>query len=131
MCVFFEPAQKLIKKMDINVTAASIGISIVLVGVVTCALRVVNWVWVKPKRIEKCLREQGLNGNPYRVLVGDMKEFISMVKEAFSAPIKLSDDVVPRALPYFHHIVKKYGMLINRRYMKLLVIRFTCLSIYC
>lgn len=88
-------------------SAASIAINNCISGCVTsCVLRVVNWVWLKPKRLEKCMREQGLNGNSYKLLVEDMKEFLSMGKEALSTPIKLSDDVVP---PYFAHFVKKYG----------------------
>ncbi|KAK4439070.1 cytochrome [Sesamum alatum] len=73
------------------------------------AWRVVNWVWIRPKNIEKRLRAQGFDGNPYRILYGDTNDMATMIKEANSKPIKLSDDVLPRVLPLHHHIVTKYG----------------------
>ncbi|CAI9088912.1 OLC1v1023367C1 [Oldenlandia corymbosa var. corymbosa] len=76
---------------------------IVLIG------RTVNWVWLKPKKTEKLLREQGFNGNPYKMLHGDTKEMGAMIKEAYSKPIKLCDDIVPRVLPFQHHLINKYG----------------------
>ncbi|KAG8386506.1 hypothetical protein BUALT_Bualt03G0155600 [Buddleja alternifolia] len=80
-----------------------------LILCVICAWRIVNWLWFKPKRIEKCLRAQGLSGNPYRVFYGDTKEMAALIKEAKSKPIKLSDDIIPRLLPLHHHIINKYG----------------------
>ncbi|XP_071904251.1 cytochrome P450 CYP72A219-like isoform X1 [Coffea arabica] len=73
------------------------------------AARTVNWVWLNPKRIERCLRKQGFNGNPYRLLYGDTKEIGSMIKAANSKPIKLSDDILPRVLPFQLHLIKTYG----------------------
>nr|AFK38261.1 unknown [Medicago truncatula] len=46
------------------------------------AWRVLNWMWLKPKKIEKLLREQGLQGNPYRLLLGDAKDYFVMQKES-------------------------------------------------
>ncbi|KAL2496573.1 Cytochrome [Forsythia ovata] len=70
---------------------------------------IVNWVWFRPRKIEKCLRAQGFSGNPYRLIYGDSKEMAAVTKQANSKPIKLSDDIVPRALPFHHHIINKYG----------------------
>ncbi|KAL2476477.1 Cytochrome [Abeliophyllum distichum] len=70
---------------------------------------IVNWVWFRPRKIEKCLRAQGFSGNPYRLIYGDSKEMATVTKQANSKPIKLSDDIVPRALPFHHHIINKYG----------------------
>lgn len=91
--------------------ALRIGIAIVIVGIVRWGVRVVKWVWLEPKRLEKCLRRQGLAGNPYRLLVGDMKEYIKMAKEEQSKPIELttSHDIFPHVLPYFHHTLKNHG----------------------
>ncbi|KAM0059171.1 putative secologanin synthase [Helianthus debilis subsp. tardiflorus] len=52
-----------------------------LVAAVTVAVygwRFLKFVWLLPKAMEKSLREQGLNGNHYRFMVGDMKEMVQM-----------------------------------------------------
>ncbi|KAJ0102770.1 hypothetical protein Patl1_04990 [Pistacia atlantica] len=87
----------------------SIAVSIVLVTVVTWAWRLLNWVWFRPKKFEKYLRQQGLKGKPYRLLYGDLKENLMMIKEAKSSPLNLSDDVVPLVLPFIDKLVKEYG----------------------
>ncbi|KAL0399525.1 UNVERIFIED_CONTAM: cytochrome [Sesamum radiatum] len=78
-------------------------------AIVLWAWRIVNWMWIRPKNIEKRLRAQGFHGNPYRILYGDTNDMATMTKEANSKPIKLSDDVLPRVIPLHHHIVRKYG----------------------
>ncbi|KAF4386828.1 hypothetical protein F8388_006783 [Cannabis sativa] len=80
-----------------------------IVITVTWILRAVNWVWLRPKRLEKCLRKQGLKGTPYRFLFGDLRESFKMIKEARSKPINLSDDVVPRIFPFVLDTVNNYG----------------------
>ncbi|KAI8009006.1 7-deoxyloganic acid hydroxylase [Camellia lanceoleosa] len=67
--------------MMMEVTVTSIIITLVLVALLTCLWRVVNWVWSRPKQLEKCLREQGFRGNPYKLLYGDAKELMPMIKE--------------------------------------------------
>lgn len=84
--------------------------AMLLLGVIVWTWRVVRWVWLKPKKIERKLREQGLSGNPYRLLYGDTKEIKHMAKLANSSPINLSDDILPRVLPFYHHIIQAYGM---------------------
>src|ERR1051325_2522333 len=76
------------------------------------AWRVLNWLWLKPKKLEKLLREQGLHGNSYRILVGDVKDLFKMEKEAKSKPMNLSDDIIPRVSPYIQKSVKIHGMLV-------------------
>ncbi|KAL6313449.1 hypothetical protein AAG906_004412 [Vitis piasezkii] len=85
--------------------AISFGFLTVLIS---CLWRLLNWVWLRPKRLERCLREQGLAGNSYRLLHGDFKEMSMMLKEAYSRPISLSDDIAPRVLPFHCHFIKKY-----------------------
>ncbi|KAL8131892.1 cytochrome P450 72A397-like [Apium graveolens] len=87
----------------------NIAVSLALALFVGWAWRVLNWVWVKPRKMEKCLRQQGLHGNSYRFLYGDSKESSALVKNALSKPINLSDDAVARASPFIHHTVGKYG----------------------
>ncbi|KAI3778568.1 hypothetical protein L2E82_07946 [Cichorium intybus] len=75
------------------------------------AWRFLNWVWLKPKKIEKCLRDQGLKGSSYKFLFGDLKEMVSMLKDAKSKPINLADDIVPRVQPFDHKCVTTYGKI--------------------
>ncbi|OIT30689.1 PREDICTED: cytochrome P450 CYP72A219-like [Nicotiana attenuata] len=91
---------------QITVTASCAAI---IVTVVVCVWRVLNWVWFRPKKLEKLLRKQGLKGNSYRILYGDMKELSGMIKEANSKPMNLSDDIAPRLVPFFLDTIKKYG----------------------
>ncbi|THG01168.1 hypothetical protein TEA_015881 [Camellia sinensis var. sinensis] len=93
-----------------EVTVSSIVTSEALVTLLTCAWRVVNWVWLRPKQLEKWLRVHGFKGNPYKVLYGDTKEMISMTRESRSKPMDTSsDDIIPRVLPSHHHSVHLHG----------------------
>ncbi|XP_052175610.1 cytochrome P450 CYP72A219-like [Diospyros lotus] len=73
------------------------------------AWTVFNWLWLRPKRLERHLRTQGFSGNSYRLLFGDIKENAAMMKEARSRPINLSDDITPRVTPFINHYVKNWG----------------------
>nr|QNS29928.1 cytochrome P450 [Nothapodytes nimmoniana] len=73
------------------------------------AWEVLNWVWLRPRRLEKRLRETGLKGSSYRLLFGDTKEMSMMIKQAQSKPISLCDDLVPRVLPFQHQGLNSYG----------------------
>ncbi|CDP15973.1 unnamed protein product [Coffea canephora] len=86
----------------------SIGVSCA-VALAVFAWRVLNCMWLRPKKLEKRLRNLGLNGNSYRLVCGDFKDIAVMLKEANSKPINLSDDIVPRVIPFFIEIIKKYG----------------------
>ena len=87
----------------------NIAVSLVLALFVGWAWRVLNWVWLRPRKMQKCLRKQGFDGNSYRLLYGDSKDNSGMIRNALSKPINLSDDVVQRASPFIHHTVEKYG----------------------
>ncbi|KAJ0093827.1 hypothetical protein Patl1_25594 [Pistacia atlantica] len=92
-----------------EVSVKSIALSMVLVTVVTSAWRILNWVWLRPKRLERYLRQQGLKGKPYRLLYGDLKETSMMITQAKSRPFNLSDDIAPRVIPFLHKVVQDYG----------------------
>uniref|UniRef100_A0A3N7FRK8 Cytochrome P450 n=1 Tax=Populus trichocarpa TaxID=3694 RepID=A0A3N7FRK8_POPTR len=92
-----------------SITVTSILVSIVYVAVLRWAWRVLNWVWFRPKKVERCLRQQGFAGKPYRLLFGDWKEKSDMLKEARTKPIGLSDALLPRVMPFLHQLVKDYG----------------------
>ncbi|XP_028763795.1 cytochrome P450 CYP72A219-like isoform X4 [Neltuma alba] len=91
--------------------ANSMIAAIVKVVIVIVIGRVVNWVWLRPKRLERCLRRQNLKGNSYRLLgFGDLKEMVQMFQETYSKPINIDDDIIPRALPFHHQMIQNYGM---------------------
>jgi hypothetical protein len=66
-------------------------------------------IWWKPKLLERRLKRQGIRGTPYRPLIGDMKEFVSQIKEAWSKPMSLNHQIVPRVDPFTLNTVQKYG----------------------
>ncbi|KAL6183380.1 hypothetical protein ACLB2K_044791 [Fragaria x ananassa] len=91
---------------------ACIELSIVICSIlITGAWRVLNYVWLRPKKLERCLRKQGLKGNSYRLMIGDMFESFMMLKQAQSKPINLSTchDIAARVIPFVHQTVKNYG----------------------
>ncbi|KAK4264878.1 hypothetical protein QN277_025999 [Acacia crassicarpa] len=82
------------------------------------AMVMVSWVWTKmvktlwlnPKRLERVLREQGLQANPYKFWVGDLKEIVKMDEETSSKPMmSLSHDLCPRLFPFVLNMLHKYG----------------------
>ncbi|MCD7469251.1 hypothetical protein HAX54_008122 [Datura stramonium] len=71
--------------------------------------RVLNWAWFGPKKLEKCLRQRGLKGNPYKLLYGDLKDLTNKLNEAKSKPINFSDDIAQRLIPFFLDSINKNG----------------------
>ncbi|KAK7324463.1 hypothetical protein VNO77_28023 [Canavalia gladiata] len=95
-----------------GVTSTTATCFLILVPLVLlCTWKLLNWLWLRPKRVEKVLRAQGLDGNAYKLLVGDAKEMIKMFKEAAKSMSTLSNDtnVTPNILTFNHHIVHKFG----------------------
>ncbi|PWA98032.1 cytochrome P450 [Artemisia annua] len=90
-------------------TFTKLVITIVVVVVVRYGWKILNWVWLKPKKLEKWLRNEGYNGNSYKLLFGDMIELATMVKEGRSKPMSITHDITSYALPFDHHIITKYG----------------------
>ncbi|KAL7611816.1 hypothetical protein Lser_V15G06999 [Lactuca serriola] len=82
-----------------------------VIAVVLCAWKLVNILWLRPKKLEKHLRNQGFNGNKYRFLYGDMKELSMMFQESRSKPISLDDDdgVLARVTAFSLHSLQKHG----------------------
>lgn len=71
----------------------------------------VNSLWLKPKRLEKLLRAQGLEGDPYKLNNNNSKEtyILKMQHEAKSKPFGISNDVAPQIFSLLHQTVHKYG----------------------
>ncbi|KAL9437962.1 hypothetical protein AB3S75_023763 [Citrus x aurantiifolia] len=87
----------------------SFAFSTIILAVAFAWWMLLNWVWLKPKKLEKFLRQQGFSGNCYKVLQGDIKELAKTTKEAKNKPMSLSDDIASRILPFHHHIITNYG----------------------
>lgn len=88
----------------------SVAVSFAFLTALIYGWRLLSWVWLRPKKLERCLRMQGLAGNPYRFLHGDFRDISRMIQEAYSKPISFSDDIAQRVIPFFHHSIQKYGM---------------------
>ncbi|PRQ30804.1 putative secologanin synthase [Rosa chinensis] len=89
-----------------------VALSLVFISIIVrWAWSVLDWVWLKPKKLERCLREQGLQGNSYRFFYGDLKENSILLKHAKSKPMNLSTshDIAPRLIPFLDQTVKTYG----------------------
>ncbi|XVE97909.1 hypothetical protein REPUB_Repub03eG0059400 [Reevesia pubescens] len=73
--------------------------------------RLSSSIWLKPKWQERMLKHQGIRGRHYKLLVGDMKEFIKQITEAWSKPFNLTHQIVPRVDPFTLDNVQKYGKI--------------------
>nr|CAB3477685.1 unnamed protein product [Digitaria exilis] len=67
--------------------------------------------WLRPRRLDRALRAQGLTGTEYRFPAGDLVENARLNEEARSKPMKPCHDVVPRVLPHVLHTVKEHGKI--------------------
>nr|ABC69390.1 CYP72A53v1 [Nicotiana tabacum] len=97
--------------MEIPYYSLKIAISsFAIIFVLRWAWKILNYVWLKPKELEKYLRQQGFKGNSYKFLFGDMKETKKMGEEAMSKPINFSHDMIwPRVMPFIHKTITNYG----------------------
>ncbi|KAL9250717.1 Cytochrome P450 CYP72A219-like protein [Drosera capensis] len=95
----------------INYSANIVIVSVCLVTVARCAWMLLTWAWLKPKAVERRLRQQGLKGNSYRLLYGDMKDMSKMNKEVTSKPCSgwSADDLSDRVVPFLKQTVESYG----------------------
>ncbi|XP_042007056.1 cytochrome P450 CYP72A219-like [Salvia splendens] len=71
--------------------------------------KLLNSMYLKPKRLEKLLRRQGFKGNPYRFPYGDLKEYGQALQQLMSKPLSLDDDIKPRAMTFAFNTMEKYG----------------------
>ncbi|XP_008785718.2 cytochrome P450 CYP72A219-like [Phoenix dactylifera] len=75
------------------------------------AWRGLEWLWWRPRTLERALRAQGLRGTRYRFLYGDLKENARLIKEARAKLMPLSHDIVPRVAPLLHRVMKENGKI--------------------
>ncbi|KAI7740430.1 hypothetical protein M8C21_002365 [Ambrosia artemisiifolia] len=90
----------------------TIAISCALV-VLLCTWKIVNIVWVRPKKLEKFLKNQGFNGNNYKFLFGDMKQLSTIFQESKSQSKHINiddgDEVLSHVVAFSLKSLKKYG----------------------
>ncbi|XP_021740748.1 cytochrome P450 CYP72A219-like [Chenopodium quinoa] len=88
----------------------NIASSLVCIIIIAWVWKTLNWIWLKPKALEKRLTKQGLQGHPYKVLYGNTKDIAKMVNETNSKPMEsFSNDYVPRIFPFHLQTIKSYG----------------------
>ncbi|KAJ8492530.1 hypothetical protein OPV22_014251 [Ensete ventricosum] len=82
-------------------------------GVAGLLLLVAVWVfyfvWWTPRRLERALRAQGLDGTPYRFPRGDLEESARLDREVQAKPMPLSNNIIPRVYPFSHRAMNRYG----------------------
>ncbi|XP_042498070.1 cytochrome P450 72A397-like [Macadamia integrifolia] len=86
-----------------------ISIVILSILVVWWGWKVLECIWLRPKKLERLLKEQGIKVTPYNLLSGDLKENQRQFEEARSKPMNLSHNIVPRVLPFHLQTIEKYG----------------------
>ncbi|TYI96064.1 hypothetical protein E1A91_D01G043500v1 [Gossypium mustelinum] len=85
-------------------------VSLLVVGLLMIwGWRALNWVWLTPKRLERCLKQQGFAGNPYRFLSGDIKESFTMSRQTRAKPMHVSDDIEAYVVPFLHQTINNHG----------------------
>lgn len=97
--------KKMISKSASGVAIASLGCIIILYWM----WKLLKGLWLTPKKLEKCLKQQGLVGNSYKFLIGDMKESSKLRNEALQKPIPFTHDYYNRIQPFIHQILNNSG----------------------
>ncbi|XP_064997278.1 cytochrome P450 CYP72A616-like [Musa acuminata AAA Group] len=75
------------------------------------AVWVVYFVWWTPRRLERALRSQGLDGTPYRFPHGDREQSARLDREVNAKPMPFSHSIIPRVAPCTHRTVSQYGKI--------------------
>ncbi|XP_020105932.1 cytochrome P450 72A15-like [Ananas comosus] len=102
---------------------------VVVVGMaVLWGVPMVEWGLLRPRRLERALRAQGLRGSRYHPFAGDLPENARLNAAARSRPLPLSPSphrivprvlplspsphrIVPRVSPLFHQIMQLHGKI--------------------
>ncbi|KAJ7981933.1 Cytochrome P450 [Quillaja saponaria] len=96
--------------MGISLATTTVGLWVLSVAVLIWAWRVLNWLWLTPKKLERRLRKEGFQGNSYNFWYGDSKQMTKMIMEARSKPMNPSDDdIAPHVYPHVLQTIKNYG----------------------
>ncbi|XP_048567957.1 cytochrome P450 72A15-like [Triticum urartu] len=98
-----------------GVTPASLPWGFLVCGLLCLALlrqagKLLDMLWLRPRRLERELRAQGLRGTPYRFPVGDLKEHGRLSKEAWARPLPLGcHDISAHVAPFLYNAVQEHG----------------------
>nr|XP_043631442.1 cytochrome P450 CYP72A219-like [Erigeron canadensis] len=81
------------------------------IAILVCIWKLVNTLWVTPRKLEKHLTNQGFKGNKYKFLYGDTKEMSMMFRESRSKVLNLDDDdeVLPHVIGFSYQSLQKHG----------------------
>ncbi|XP_054816296.1 11-oxo-beta-amyrin 30-oxidase-like [Prosopis cineraria] len=94
--------------------ASAISVAVVaiigVIAVIRWGWKMTKWLWVNPKKLERRLKEQGLEADPYRFWVGDLIRMVKMQQQAKSSALPThSHDLAPHVFSFAHHIVNQHG----------------------
>ena len=103
--------------MDDNVVAAAAALpspwsllqGLLALLIVLGSYRAAETFWLRPRRLDRALRAQGLTGTEYCFPAGDLKENARLNDEARSRPMPPCHDVVPRVMPHLFNTIKEHG----------------------
>ncbi|KAL5220335.1 hypothetical protein ABZP36_025048 [Zizania latifolia] len=76
------------------------------------AVKVLEVLWWRPRRVEEHFARQGIRGPRYRFLLGCVREMVALMVAASAKPMPppyRSHNVLPRVLAFYHHWKKIYG----------------------
>ncbi|KAH6771534.1 hypothetical protein C2S52_016337 [Perilla frutescens var. hirtella] len=95
--------------MDLAALGVLIVTSIVVAALVKWGVKLLNWVWFRPRKLEKFLREQGMNGTCYSPFLRDVRDCISSMTDEQPKTLQLSDDILPHLYRCYMQNLSKYG----------------------
>ena len=81
-------------------------------AVVYVAVKLMEVLWWRPRRVERHFARQGIRGPRYRFFVGCVREMVALMVAASAKPMPRpyrSHNVLPRVLAFYHHWKKIYG----------------------
>ncbi|KAL9297988.1 hypothetical protein ACSQ67_023884 [Phaseolus vulgaris] len=96
--------------MELSLSSSILCVLTVIIAVLPIwAVKTLNSLWLRPKRLEKLLRAQGLHGDPYSLSRPSSNHNQPPQDTPHSESFVLSDDVAPRIFTQAHNTVAKYG----------------------
>ncbi|KAJ8633257.1 hypothetical protein MRB53_026593 [Persea americana] len=74
-------------------------------------MRLFYTIWWRPRKLQTHLRQQGIQGHPYKFLYGNIKDNMRSLRQSQSKPIDLTHQIAQRVVPFFHQTAKDYGKI--------------------